>query len=385
MKTDNVRVMHISPSALGTWDAISQLVGLTPAAGMNPRYQTLPSVAVIVNSDNGLPLWAPTLFLARSATRSRGVTGDTCRTYAECLIDWIRFITTAGSTLERVNEELLQRYRTELRHERVGARYKTSSSTANLRVTVASKFHLWCQSHGFPSPLGAFLLEREKDERKRPLMPGVLHRHPRLLSTDEIKGLFQFARMPYKLAFRWGLTTGMRRFEVAMLPRSLLPTPEQLEQLDGEFASVVIRRKGGRELTIYPPKSLVEETNWYITTDRISPFEKFDDYVFINRSRFPVSRQALTKEFRRCADLIGSAATLHHLRHTFAVHVLRYLDSARKGEIGVAKNSLKVLQVLLGHAHVETTEIYLRAAEVTGRDAMAALESLYRTSHETDA
>ncbi|MBU7440902.1 tyrosine-type recombinase/integrase [Paraburkholderia fungorum] len=206
-----------------------------------------------------------------------------------------------------------------------------------------------------------------------------------MLSTEEIRGLFQFARMPYRLAFRWALTTGMRRFEVAVLPCSLLPTPEQLAMLDGEFASLRIRRKGGRELAIYPPKSLVEETQWYILADRIKPSAGFEDYVFINRSGLSISRQSLTKEFRRCADLVGSDATLHHLRHTFAVHVLKYLDNGGNGEIGAAKNSLKVLQVLLGHAHIETTEIYLRAAEVTGRDAMAALESLYRTSYDTDA
>lgn len=382
MKTTDVRAVHLTPEKLADWDSLFQSAGL--ASSIRPRYQALPSLSVIVGSD-GVPLVAPTLFLAQSAIRSRGVTGDTCRTYAESLIDWLRYIITTGSTVDRVTEELLQRYRAELRHQRVGARYKTSSATANLRVTVAAKFHLWCQGHGFPSPLGAFLLQRENEGYKRPLMPRVVHRAPRLLSTEEIKGIFKFARMPYRLAFRWGLATGMRRFEVAILPCSLLPTPEQLAMLDGDFASLRIRRKGGRELTIYPPKSLVEETQWYILADRPKPSAGFEDYVFINRSGLPISRQGLTKEFRRCADLIGSDSTLHHLRHTFAVNVLKYLDNSHKGEIVTAKNSLKVLQVLLGHAHVETTEIYLQAAEITGRDAMAALESLYRTSYETDA
>ena len=72
---------------------------------------------------------------------------------------------------------------------------------------------------------------------------------------------------------------------------------------------------------------------------------------------------------------IGSRATLHHLRHTFAAHVLNFLES-HKSEHS-ENNTLKTVQVLLGHSHIETTEIYLRALDITNPTVVAALDHLY--------
>lgn len=68
-------------------------------------------------------------------------------------------------------------------------------------------------------------------------------------------------------------------------------------------------------------------------------------------------------------------APLHHLRHTFAVHVLRILES--KANDGEELNSIKALQILLGHARIETSEIYLKAYQISGGATIAALDFLY--------
>jgi integrase len=88
-----------------------------------------------------------------------------------------------------------------------------------------------------------------------------------------------------------------------------------------------------------------------------------------------VSRSSVSRAFRKCADMIGTDATFHHLRHTFAVHVLKILDSGESK--GQTSNSLKTLQVLMGHASVESTETYLRAMEVSSDVVMRALDYLY--------
>ncbi|WP_081065852.1 tyrosine-type recombinase/integrase [Burkholderia multivorans] len=377
MPGKNFRLVPLSPNAYGTWQDVCKAAGVPLSPPLLCRYSQLPVLRAVVDC-SGIPLWAPTLFLARCAVMSRGVTDDTARTYGESLLSWLRYISAAGVSLDEANEELLQQYRAELCHVRVYGGYSASTATANLRVTVVIQFHTWCQSNGLASPLGDYLLS--PNARCRSLAPQVVRRHPRLLGLEELRGLLSLVRQPYKLAFRWGLVTGLRRFELALLRCSALPLPEVLPFQEDGLAKVQVRRKGGRELTVYVPISLVEETQWYVISDRSEPRPGFDDYVFLGRNGRPLSRNSLSREFRRCADLIGSDATLHHLRHTYAVNVLRFLDRTNANQISEAKNSLKTLQVLMGHAHSETTELYLRALDVTDATVVGALEYLYGAS-----
>lgn len=75
---------------------------------------------------------------------------------------------------------------------------------------------------------------------------------------------------------------------------------------------------------------------------------KVTDRVFLNRAGRPLSRMGFWKILKKYALLAGIQAELspHTLRHSFATHLL---------ENGV---DLRVLQELLGHASITTTEIY---------------------------
>ncbi|VWC37119.1 Tyrosine recombinase XerC [Burkholderia aenigmatica] len=377
MQEEIFRLVSLRPNVYGTWRELCNAAGVTAFEHVLCRYSPLPTLRAVVDSF-GIPVWAPTLFLARCAITSRGVTDDTARTYGESLLSWLRYVSAVGLTLDEASEELLQLFRAELCHSRGYGRNSTSTATANLRVAVVIQFHKWCQNNGYPSPLGAYLLSPNACGRR--LSPRVVRRHPRLLGPDELRGLFSLVRHPYKLAFRWALVTGLRRFELAILRCSALPRPETLPFQEDGLAKVQISRKGGRELTVYVPTSLIEETQWYVITDRYEPDPGFEDYVFLGQNGRPLSRRSLSGEFRRCATLIGTDATLHHLRHTYAVNVLRFLDRISVGQIGEARNSLKTLQVLMGHAHSETTELYLRAMDVTNNAVVSALEYLYGAS-----
>ncbi|MBF3926191.1 tyrosine-type recombinase/integrase [Burkholderia pseudomallei] len=388
MECEQFKLELLSPPKFANRRELARLAGLEghaletfSTADVALRYWALPLVAMITDAA-GLPVWAPTVYLARSAMRGRGVTGDTARTYGESLLHWMRYVTAEKHTLATVTEELFQGYRIQLAHS---PEMNVRANTANLRLTVAAQFHLWCESNGWRSPLGSYLMEQEKAAWKCSLMPGKMLRHPRVLFPDEIKALFQFTRQPYRLAFRWGLATGLRRFEVANLLISPLPSPEQLGKNEDGVSALTITRKGGGEISVYVPNSLIEETHWFLLTDRNRPKPGYEDFVFIERTGEALSRQGLSREFRRCANLIGSDATLHHLRHTYAVTVLRYLDQLASNRLGDAPNTLKTLQVLLGHSRCETTEVYLRAVQMTSNDVRSALERLYGDSHDTDS
>lgn len=354
------------------------------------HFTYLPLIPVIVDSD-GLPLGVPNEFLSHTALRSKSVTGDTARTYAEALISWLQFLHRHKIDLRDATEERLALFRNYLvNRTNADGRRIYSPSTVNNRIIVVERFYIWCQkTQAVWTSLGEFLCNREargngdawrgRYGQKRgsdSLCVGVIKRMPRVLAPEELARFFAVAPSPYKLMFRWCVATGLRRFEVCSLRKSVLATALQIAARGMELVPIDITRKGGKTVTVHAPAALVEETHWYCLMNRPTEASSFyGDFVFLNRRGQPYTRGSLSRVFRRCANQIGSDATLHHLRHTFATLVLGILESLehRSGPV----NSIKTVQILLGHTNVTTTEIYLRALEVSTEEVRNTLDFLY--------
>lgn len=173
--------------------------------------------------------------------------------------------------------------------------------------------------------------------------------------------------------YRWAVCTGLRRVELCNLKNSDLQNPYVLPS---GLNQIEIRRKGGRLISVYVPQRLLDETRWYALTDRPSTLPAPDiDLVFLTKSGKPVDKNRLSNEFRKAANTIGSTATLHHLRHTYAVTLFGKLQQS--ADDGTHINPLKTLQILLGHASISSTEIYLRALEIDSPAVHSALAFLY--------
>ncbi|WP_083417792.1 tyrosine-type recombinase/integrase [Burkholderia contaminans] len=368
-------------------EAIIRLTELVDVIGVGriPSFQfkDLPVLAIIVGED-GLPHWAATFYALDQALNSNSVTGDTVRTYGEAIVAWLLYLQSVQKCLEDATEQDVKLYRNKLIHgSSTDECRRYSASTVNLRTMTAVRFHIWGQlSRQMPSPLGEWAVGRDRSRVFRRFTAYASHRKqivrapesrmPRILGAEQLRALLSCAPQPYRLIFRWAVCTGLRRFELCGLRKSDLPlgaaNTSTIEQLN-------LVRKGGRTVTVYAPSRLIDETRWYVLTDRPKAAPTYESFIFLNARGRRIDRTALSAAFRRAADAAGIDATLHHLRHTYAVTALKYLQE--RAHSGDSINPLKTLQMLLGHTAIETTEIYLRALDANSAAVQDALDFLY--------
>ena len=174
------------------------------------------------------------------------------------------------------------------------------------------------------------------------------------MSRDEVKALLEAPRdLRHRamLAILYG--SGLRVSEVARL---------KVADIDSARNVLWVRSGKGRKdrQALLPPK-LRELLRCYWRTRRPT------DWLFPGaRPGQPISVKAIFMACRKAAHSAGIAKSVHPhlLRHAFATHLL---------EAGV---NLRTIQILLGHANLETTARYLQVADVNVRGTTSPLESL---------
>ena len=80
----------------------------------------------------------------------------------------------------------------------------------------------------------------------------------------------------------------------------------------------------------------------------------------------PLSTRQLNRAIHAAAEAAGikKRVSMHTLRHSFATHLLEQ------------DTDIRVIQVLLGHAKLETTALYTRVATTTIRSVTSPLDRL---------
>lgn len=162
--------------------------------------------------------------------------------------------------------------------------------------------------------------------------PKIEKKLPVVLTKNEVKLLLKnAASKKSKLIIKTLYSTGLRVSELTNLKK---------DDIQGTFI-IVKKGKGNKQRKTIIDKTLAEELI------KIS-----DNYIFHNKGKPLTSRniQKIISETAKRAG-INKKVTPHVLRHSFATHLL---------EDGT---SIRVIQELLGHENLQTTQIYTHISE----------------------
>ena len=177
---------------------------------------------------------------------------------------------------------------------------------------------------------------------------------PAVLSPEEVARLLEAAPGPkYKAALSAAYGAGLRVSEVVAL---------KVSDIDSERLLLRIEQGKGRKdrFAMLSPKLLELLRDWY----RIA---RPAVWLFPGRDPMP---PLTTRQFARVVHAAASLAeikkrvTPHTLRHSFATHLLEQ------------KTDVRLIQVLLGHAKLETTMLYTQVATNVIRAVMSPLDRL---------
>lgn len=185
-------------------------------------------------------------------------------------------------------------------------------------------------------------------------------RLPKAISASDIERLLgniapgeRASRDLALLEFLYGV--GARISEAVDLNLGDLDLPSQLVRLRG---------KGGKERIIPIGSHAIDSINAYLVRGRPALAAKPASALFLNSRGGRLSRQSAWAILKAAAARAGltQEITPHTLRHSFATHLL---------ENGA---DIRVVQELLGHSSIATTQIYTLVT-------VERLREVYATAH----
>jgi integrase/recombinase XerD len=286
----------------------------------------------------------------------RGLSANTLGAYRRDLERYVGYLTARGRTTPSdVTGADVEEFVLALRTGSDGGAVLSASSAARAVVAVRG-WHRFCALEG--------LVGADPASTVRP--PAQTKRLPKAISTDEVERLLAAAGAgdgPGPLRDRAILellySTGARISEVVGLDVDDV-------DLSPERAAVRLLGKGSKERVVPVGSYAVEAVEAYLVRSRpvLASSGRGTPALFLNTRGARLSRQSAWAVLRAAAERAqlpgASHISPHTLRHSFATHLL------------AGGADVRVVQELLGHASVTTTQIYTLVTPDTLREVYAA-------------
>jgi integrase/recombinase XerD len=284
----------------------------------------------------------------------RGLADNTLKSYRRDLRRYAAFVAARGiDDVAGVGEDVVTAFLMALREG--DAEHPPLSAGSAARTVVAVRgFHRFAVREG--------LTQADPSAAVRP--PAPAKRLPKALPLSDIERILDAAGAPgTALAHRdrallevlYG--TGARISEAVGL---------DVDDLDLEQGTVLLRGKGGKERIVPVGSYARAAVDGYLVRGRpaLSSVGTGISAMFLNARGGRLSRQSAWTVLVRAAERAGVTAEVspHTLRHSFATHLL---DGGA---------DVRVVQELLGHASVTTTQVYTLVT-------VDSLREVYATAH----
>ncbi len=282
----------------------------------------------------------------------RAVAANTLAAYRRDLRRYIDALVADGlDDIADIREAHVSAHLARLREGSDGGRPLSASSAARAIIAVRG-LHRFAQREG--------LVGDDVARAVRP--PAAPRRLPKAIGVEEVERLLEAAGFDQTiLALRdrallemlYG--TGARISEAVGLA---------VDDVDRAGATVVLHGKGGKTRLVPVGRFALRAVDDYLVRGRpaLAAGGKGNAALFLNARGGPLSRQSAWTILRATAEKAGLAENLspHTLRHSFATHLL---DGGA---------DVRVVQELLGHASVTTTQIYTLVTVDRLREVYAA-------------
>ena len=283
----------------------------------------------------------------------RGTSRNTLDGYARDLRRYIEHLASSGLTsLADVGEVHVSAFLATLREGTAEHPPLAASSAARALVAVRG-LHRFAVREGLTDVDPAREVRPPAAPRRLPKALGV-HDVLRLLDTpgDEGAGALRDRALLEVL-----YSTGARISEAVGL---------DLDDIDVVERTVLLDGKGGKQRLVPIGRPALDAVDAYLVRARpgLAAGGRGTPAVFLNKRGGRLSRQSAWQALKVAAERAGIASSVspHTLRHSFATHLLE----------GGA--DVRVVQELLGHASVTTTQIYTLVTVNT-------LREIYATAH----
>lgn len=261
---------------------------------------------------------------------ARGLSGNTVQAY---VADVAHYVRTVENKLAQPHA-VIENYLAALGKEGLGAR-STARKLAALRCLYG-----WLKDTGQVAENPTALVARPK-------LPINL---PKALSAPDMAKLLDAATGETAAAQRLKLmlhllyATGLRVSELVGL------TVGDVES-SSETMLLRVRGKGEKERLVPLGQTAAQLAQSYLASTRgrlLAP--RPEDYLFAGRHGRPLTRQRVFQLIQAAGESVGLKLSPHHLRHTFATHLL---DNDA---------DLRAVQLMLGHSSLATTQIYTQVS-----------------------
>ena len=291
----------------------------------------------------------------------RGAAGNTLLSYERDLEDLHGFLVARGKTPLTAEADHLRHYLAHLEKQGFAA---TSQAR---RLSAMRQFYKFLYSEGLRENNPTTVLDAPK--KGRPL-PKIMSEEEvtRLLETAQREAAEQGPDQPSKLRMLALLellyATGMRVSELVSLPAKVL---------DHEGRFLMIRGKGNKERLVPLSRAAIAALQSY--RDVRKPAEE-SKWLFPSSGKEGyLPRQVFARELKGLAaraDLKSTTISPHVMRHAFASHLLQ--NGA----------DLRVVQELLGHSDISTTQIYTHVLEERLRQTVETHHPLAKQAKNPD-